>query len=191
MSTEAISRRSQSSPIIQGMANTAAIILPVAEAEPLVASWRRQYDPVTKSGIPAHITLLYPFHPPEHAIREIPALRELFQQITPFRYALTEVRRFSAAVYLHPDQPERFVQIIRRITGRWPDCQPYGGAFVDIVPHLTVVDNVDSLIMNEVERCLRPRLPLACLAAEAQLLFSDADGAWTLGASFSFDGQDD
>jgi 2'-5' RNA ligase len=170
------------------MGNESAIIVPVAEAEPLVADWRRQYHQVARHGIPAHITLLYPFRPPEQAVDEIPALRELFRQTAPFHYALTEVRRFTAAVYLHPDPPHAFVQLITRITNRWPDCQPYRGAFADIAPHLTVADTVDAAIMHEVERSLHSALPIPCRAHEAYLLFSSAEGSWSHQDSFPFGG---
>ena len=42
-----------------------ALIIEVPEAEPLVGEVRHQFDPVSNSGIPAHITLLYPFVPVE------------------------------------------------------------------------------------------------------------------------------
>jgi 2'-5' RNA ligase len=170
------------------MDNESAIIVPVAEAEPLVGNWRRQYDETAKFGVPAHITLLYPFRPPEQAVDEIPALHEFFRKVAPFRYALTEVRRFTATVYLRPDQSERFVQVITQIAGRWPDCQPYRGAFADIVPHLTVADKVDAATMNAVESALRPGVPIACRASEAQLLFSSAEGSWLRQATFLFGG---
>lgn len=44
------------------MESTLVILAP--EAEGLVQSFRDRYDPAAKSGMPAHITLLYPFKPP-------------------------------------------------------------------------------------------------------------------------------
>lgn len=170
------------------MDNESAIIVPVAEAEPLVGDWRRQYDQAAKFGVPAHITLLYPFRPPEQAVHEIPPLREFFRKVAPFQFVLTEVRRFTATVYLGPDQRARFVQIITQIAELWPDCQPYRGAFADIVPHLTVADKVDGAILDEVERSLRPGLPIPCRASEAQMLFSSTEGSWSHQATFRFGG---
>jgi hypothetical protein len=41
------------------MKSTVAILVP--EAEGLVRLFRNRYDPSAKAGMPAHITLLYPF----------------------------------------------------------------------------------------------------------------------------------
>jgi hypothetical protein len=43
------------------MPNESAIILPCAEAEPFVAPLPLQFDRSARLGVPAHITLLYPF----------------------------------------------------------------------------------------------------------------------------------
>ena len=42
-----------------------ALIVAVAEAEPLVGEWRLRYDNALL-GIPAHVTLLFPFVPAEN-----------------------------------------------------------------------------------------------------------------------------
>lgn len=40
-----------------------AVLLRVPEAEPLVREWRAKGDPSAAHGVPAHVTLLYPFVP--------------------------------------------------------------------------------------------------------------------------------
>ena len=43
-----------------------ALVVLVPEAESLVKPFRDRYDPAAAAGVPAHITLLYPFkHPDE------------------------------------------------------------------------------------------------------------------------------
>jgi hypothetical protein len=42
--------------------NESALVVP--EAEPLVKPFRDRYDPSAAAGVPAHITLLYPFKQP-------------------------------------------------------------------------------------------------------------------------------
>jgi hypothetical protein len=42
-----------------------AFIVRVPEAEPHVAHLRERFDPMALLGVPAHITLLYPFLSPE------------------------------------------------------------------------------------------------------------------------------
>jgi hypothetical protein len=41
-----------------------AVIVTVPSAEDAVAEHRRRYDPAAGWGVPAHVTILYPFVPP-------------------------------------------------------------------------------------------------------------------------------
>lgn len=161
------------------MPRESAIILPVGEAEPVVSSLRRQYDKSASLGVPAHITLLYPFRPPHLAETELENLADFFSAMPAFEFSLSEVRRFPRTAYLHPDGPERFADIIRKLVEKWPECQPYHGAFRDIIPHLTVADDVDVEVLEAVQKCLLQHLPIACIAKEARLLFSDDNGFWS------------
>ena len=155
------------------MANESAIIVPVGKAESIVGSLRMQYDKSASLGVPAHITLLYPFRPPDLAEKQIRSLAEFFSAIPAFEFSLNEVRRFPRMAYLHPDQPERFSSIIRRLLEKWPDCQPYSGIFQDIIPHLTVADQVDAQVLDLVQERLFHHLPITCIANKAWLLFSN------------------
>ena len=38
-----------------------ALLVAIAEAEPLVAEHRLRFDPVARRGVPAHVTALFPF----------------------------------------------------------------------------------------------------------------------------------
>ena len=42
-----------------------ALVVVVPEAEQLVGPFREKYDPSAAAGMPPHITLLYPFKPPD------------------------------------------------------------------------------------------------------------------------------
>jgi 2'-5' RNA ligase len=161
------------------MGNESVLIIPVPEVEPIVGPLRLQYDAGARLGIPAHITLLYPFCPAQAAVHEIETLRELCSAIESFSFAFDEIRRFPTTAYLHPDKSDRFVQIIRTIMKEWPGRQPYGGAFPEIIPHLTVADHADDAAIRVVEESLRVRLPIQCVAKEVWLLTSDGEGKWS------------
>lgn len=161
------------------MANESAIIVPVAEVEPIVGPLRLRYDKSALFGVPAHITLLIPFHPPLIAEAEIADLAEFFSTVPAFEFSFIEVRRFPQTAYLHPDRAPRFKTIITKLLERWPECGPYNGAFPDIVPHLTVADQVDAQILHEVQDLLSDHLPINCIAKEAWLLFSNDSGFWS------------
>ena len=161
------------------MGNESALIIPVPEVAPVVGPLRLKYDRAAHLGVPAHITLLVPFRPPQAIDREIQALQDLCASISSIPFSFTEVRHFPATAYLHPNKPDAFTQIIRTLMKMWPDCQPYGGAFRGIVPHLTVADQVDGETLRAVEDSIRPRLPIECVAREVWLLTSDPAGFWS------------
>jgi 2'-5' RNA ligase len=166
------------------MANESAIILPIPEVEPLVGPLRLQYDRAARLGVPAHITLLFPFCPPQAIADEVETLKDVCASIDAFSFSFTEVRRFPATAYLHPDKSEVFAQITKTLMKMWPDYRPYGGAFADIVPHLTVADKVDGKALSAVEAALRGQLPITCVAREIWLLISDDAGKWSRRAWF-------
>jgi 2'-5' RNA ligase len=166
------------------MGNESAIIVPIPEVEPIVGPIRLKYDGATRLGVPAHITLLYPFRRPQDIDGEIKTLRDLCASIEALPFSFTAVRRFPAAAYLHPDKPETFAKITRMLVKLWPECKPYGGAFSEVIPHLTVADHVDIETLAAVEDYLCPHLPIECVAREIQLLTSDDSGMWSMKHSF-------
>jgi 2'-5' RNA ligase superfamily len=66
----------------------------VPAAEPLVSPFRDLYDPGAAIGVPAHVTILYPFKSPD-AIDEVVRndLRRCFSGFGAFDFALTAIRR--------------------------------------------------------------------------------------------------
>jgi 2'-5' RNA ligase superfamily len=170
------------------MGNESAVIIPIPGVEPIVGPLRLQYDGAAHLGVPAHVTLLYPFCPPSAVDVEIKTLRDICASVAAFPFSFTEVRRFPATAYLHPDKSEAFAQIIRTLVNIWPTCKPYNGAFPDIVPHLTVADHVDIETLKAVEDSLRRQLPIKCVAREVWLLTSDQAGMWSTKALFSLGG---
>ena len=67
------------------------IVLPIPEAEAAVGHLRRLHDP---QGVPAHITLLYPFAHPSRVDEATGALQKLFRLVPALEFSLVEVRRF-------------------------------------------------------------------------------------------------
>lgn len=163
-----------------------AIIIPVPAAEPAVQASRLLYDPVATRGVPAHITLLYPFAPPSRISRESEALREVFSTVAAFNFSLTEVRRFPTAAYLHPEPVSTFTQLIEILTKRWPEFPPYGGTFAKVIPHLTVADRADVEVLDRVQQQIQPSLPILARATEVWILCSDEKNMWSRTEAFPF-----
>jgi hypothetical protein len=54
------------------------LVIPVPSLQELVAHWRPRVDHVPPVGVPAHITVLYPFVAPSEVEHEIEDLRRFF-----------------------------------------------------------------------------------------------------------------
>jgi hypothetical protein len=148
------------------MPRRTALIVPVPEAAAF-------YDPGT--GVPAHVTVLFPFLDPAEVDEE--AVASLLAPFTTFEFVLDRYERFEDGTpWLHPTPPTHFVDLTAAVWQRWPGRAPYEGAFDEIIPHVTVtVDNVP--------------LPIACRALEVALIEeSEEDGRWSLRRSFPLQG---
>jgi 2'-5' RNA ligase len=165
-----------------------ALIIAVPEAEPLVKAWRERFDYSAGVGVPAHITLLYPFMPPGEITPAVVAeLRELFAQFPAFEFALTGLRRFPEVLYLAPSPAEPFQALTHAVVERYPDYPPYGGGYSEVIPHLTIADMVEAGPLDDIERDFTQRhgaqLPVRAVASEA-LLIENTSGRWEVRQTF-------
>src|SRR4051812_22299306 len=118
-----------------------ALIAVVPEAEPWIGDLRHRYDPVASMGLPAHITILWPFISPEQIdASDLHALEGVFHLVEPFDFTLREVRRFPQTTYLAPAPARPFIELTERVVATFRAYPPYGGLFPEIIPHLTVAD---------------------------------------------------
>jgi len=163
------------------------IILPVPDAEPVVGRLRALHDSQARFGVPAHITLLYPFAHPSQVAAGIDALHQLFSSVPAFEFSLVEARRFPGTSYLHPEPFTTFVRLTEMLVRQWPDFPPYGGAFSTVTPHLTVAQQAAPDVLDIVDAAVSGHLPIACRAKEAWLLCSDERGFWSVREVFRFD----
>jgi 2'-5' RNA ligase len=144
----------------------------VPEAEPAVAELRLQHDSSAAKGVPAHVTILFPFAPREQIDED--GLRALFAAFPAFDFVLDRVERFDdEVVWLHPQPSRPFEDLTAEVFARFPDHPPYEGAHDVVIPHLTVSDG--GLVDVDVP------LPIASRAHEVTLIEeSEADGRWTV-----------
>jgi 2'-5' RNA ligase len=156
--------------------STTTLIVPVPGAEDLVQS--SAYE----AGIPAHITLLYPFLGVRTIDHEVEiALESLLQTIPAFDFTLSKIGRFPGVVYLAPDPVAPFAALVQALVERWPDRQPYGGAHAEVVPHLTVAFG------ENVPDGLSEQLPMSARVQEVWLMTRVA-GRWVRRRSFPLGG---
>ncbi|MEU6426272.1 2'-5' RNA ligase family protein [Microbispora sp. NPDC046973] len=175
-----------------------ALVVEVPSAEPLVRGLRERYDSSAAYGMPAHVTVLYPFLPRERLDDGVlAALRELFAARRPFEVAFGGVGRFPDVLYLAPEPDGPLRELTEAVTSRWPEAPPYGGRFGDIVPHLTVAERLGGEAVTAVVADLTAGLPVTTLVSGVTLRVFDgeswrAEGFFPLGeppvAEFAFPG---
>ncbi len=160
-----------------------AIVLDVPEAEPLVGGWRARHDPIASRGIPAHITLLYPFlRPEELQPAALDTLRGTLARAEPLDLVLSEVATFPGVVWLKPEPAAPLLQLIDLLRHHYPDLLPYGGKHPEPTPHLTVgqandPDEFDDF-HDRVRARLGPRLPVSFRATHAAIYISHEEHQW-------------
>lgn len=165
-----------------------ALIVVVPEAEPLVGEWRAKHDWSAQHGVPAHITLLFPFVPAEKVDEQLHTdLRELFAAQPAFTFRLPRVARFPEVAWLAPEPAEPFKSLTELIFSRYPEHPPYEGAHVEPIPHLTVAEGGPDL-QDEVDVALTPQLPIEAETREVTLMVEDASGRWHSGRQFPLEG---
>lgn len=167
-----------------------ALLVPMLDAEPLVGRWRRLLDPAAAQGVPAHITLLYPFLAPAalDAATEA-ALAILLRTHPAFALELARTRRLDGLLMLEPEPAAPLEAIRADLIARWP-LVPYGGRYGASPPmHLSLAygPSADPARWGEIEADLAPHLPLPTRAAECWLVVRRQD-RWRLRRSFKLGG---
>ena len=166
-----------------------ALVVMAPEAEPIVKSFRDRFDPVAALGMPAHITVLYPFIPPDGVDRRVlKQLAQLFATHRRFEYTLAEASLFPDVLYLHPEPADPFRALTRDVHAHFPEFPPYRGAYSDIVPHLTLAQaagaNDLESIAAEFSATTGMLLPVRAEAAEIALV-DNSTGRWRVTRTFA------
>jgi 2'-5' RNA ligase len=165
-------------------ARRSGLIVPVPEAEARVEPWMNRYLPIWRLGVPAHVTLLFPFL----TLAELDAagladLKALFAATPSIHATFAGVGQFPDVVYLSPEPRQWFVGLTEALSVRF-GLLPYGGLHDEIVPHLTVARHADPAVLTEIGASLAPLLPIETAVREVHLVEEEPDGQWRLAASF-------
>jgi hypothetical protein len=152
------------------MPRRTALIVAVPEAEQAVGALRLRHDWSAPLGVPAHVTILFPFAPPERL--DEAELAMLLGAHAAFDFALTRLETLPGDVvtWLTPEPAEPFVELTNTVWHRWPEFPPYEGIHEVVIPHLTISDS--GRLDVELD------LPIACRAREVTLIEEDEHGHW-------------
>jgi len=156
-----------------------AVIVAVPEAETVVRDWRRQHTYDAPLGVPAHVTLLFPFVPAHRLGDAEPRLREIVAAAPAFELAFSRTARFPGVLYLEPDPAGPFCALTDAIAAEWPEHPPYEGAHETVIPHLTVAESEEQELLDRIAADVETSLPLRTHVHEATLIVEDEDGRWS------------
>ncbi len=153
-----------------------AVLVPVPEAEVWVGDLRREHDPSAVAGVPAHVTLVVPWLPPDEIQEaDLAALDEVVTAQPAFDFALTHVAWFGRSVlWLAPEPVEPFLGLTARVADEFA-TPPWEDEFDEVVPHLTVALASDGSELGPAAEKLATQLPVACRAREVWVMIGDGD----------------
>lgn len=155
-----------------------AVIVPVEVPIP-VRRLRDRMDPSAAQGVPAHVTLLYPFMPPDALDDTVRArLTRIIGAEPAFPFTLARMARWPDVVYLSPEPDEPFRRLIAALAAAFPDYPPYGGQHESIVPHVTIAQDARPDYLAAAEHALPGMLPIRGVAREAWLIAHTPDQPW-------------
>ncbi|EMF56454.1 hypothetical protein SBD_2205 [Streptomyces bottropensis ATCC 25435] len=157
----------------------------VPEAEPAVRAWRDRLDLSARAGVPAHVTVLFPFLN-ESRIDDgaLAAVGEVIGRHRPFEARFEYCGRFPGILYLVPEPDLPFRRLTEAIADRWPETPPFGGQFDEVLPHLTIAQGQGDAVLEEAEADLCGRLPITARVSSVDLMVHDGT-RWQQRASFA------
>jgi 2'-5' RNA ligase len=160
------------------------LIVPFLEVEPRIERLLERYLPVWSLGVPAHVTLLFPFPTSDDLdATALAALTGLFAATPAITARLVDVGQFPDVLYLAPEPRDWFVGLTETLSARF-GLLPYGGQHAEIVPHLSVARQSDPAVRAEIARALRSLLPIETVVREVWLMDEEQDGHWHRAATF-------
>ncbi len=114
-----------------------------------------------------HITLLGPFVDRGDVDDDlVGTIREVLKPVLAFDFELSAVGHFMGGLtYLAPDPAEPFIRLTEMFAAAFPQWPPYGGAFDEVVPHLSIGEALPEADVA----ALRELLPIGATADEVTL----------------------
>ncbi len=149
----------------------------------MVSRHRARLDSAAALGVPAHVTVLYPFVPPGAITAgTLELLAAAVASVGEFDCQFPATAWFGPDVlWLAPRPDEPFRALTRAVAAAFPGYRPYGGAYEDAVPHLTVGDRPAGGVadLRAAEAEVLPALPVAAHVSRVWLMTgADAPDSW-------------
>ncbi len=154
-----------------------AVILPVDLPGPLEA-YRQRHVADAPMGLPAHVTLRYPFVPAEAlTAAHVERLERSVAGSPAFEYRLASVERWPDTLYVAPQPTAPFDELAARLAAAWPEWPLYGDGS-PFEAHVTLGEPADAPEETALRLAAGACLPAGRAATTVLLVVEGADGRW-------------
>ena len=134
-------------------------------------------------GVPAHVTLLFPFVPArELTPSDVARAAAVVARSSAFDVDFRRAETFTATpvkesvVWLAPEPPGPFISLTEALAAAFPAYPPYEGIHDTVIPHLTLANaRVD---VAAIMKICDAQLPFTRPVDEVALLVEDDAGQW-------------
>lgn len=159
--------------------SASGLVLLVPDLAARIEDLRAAHDPAARQGMPAHITVLFPFMDP---VKLGPSQRGRLAAAvgsTPaFDLGFPRIGRFPEVLWIAPEPVAPIVEMVRAVAAAFPDFPPYGGQFDTVIPHVTVAHG-NGLDLGALEPEVRRRLAAPVIQrVAAASLFTTVRRKW-------------
>jgi len=141
------------------------LLLAVPAADPVVGHHRRELDRSAADGIPAHLTVVYPFKPlGEIKEADHERLARIGREHGPFHVEGIKTAWFGEQVmFVEVNAPQDVHALTVDVAAAFPDHPPYSGdiPLAQIVPHLTVGAGAPASALRTAARAVDEALPFS------------------------------
>ncbi|HYO20015.1 MAG TPA: 2'-5' RNA ligase family protein [Dermatophilaceae bacterium] len=146
-----------------------ALIVACPAADAVVGDQRKRLDRAAHAGVPAHLTVAYPFKA-DLVTKDHRRLTELFLAFHEFAVRGERTGWFDhAVVFVVPEDPGSLIALTEAVQEAFPAYPIYGGAFDEVVPHVTIGHDQTMDVLQAAERVVLDRLPFRQLVDHVEL----------------------
>lgn len=159
-----------------------ALIVPVS-LPAAVEQFRLAHVPTARDGMPAHVTLLYPFL---EATAIDAAVRTRIAAVAGahrgFAFRLSGIERWPSSAHLRVEPAAPFEALVAALVQAFPDYPPYAGEY-PFVPHVSLAEDDPNASFGPIEADLE-RLAAETFRAESVVFVARERGRWLDAAAF-------
>lgn len=154
---------------------TALLIVPPQPVQAFAYPLREAYDQDSFNRVPAHITLMYPFVPPEMVDEAIERLKPICSAFPAFEITLDHYDSFEDALFLEPSDTSTILELHQVLANAFPEYPIYEGEHgIKLHPHLTLARFSDPSEAEQIE--LPPAPSFTFLVKQIHLYLGEPEG---------------